>query len=72
MDCRRHHKEIASGHGDGDSSVQNHLRVLKHPSMTRMGGTKDHEHRFSGLAVTQVLSPKVDITGKIILVALDG
>jgi hypothetical protein len=36
-----------------------------------MGGTKDHEHRFSGLAVTQVLSPKV-ITGKIILVALDG
>jgi hypothetical protein len=40
--------------------------------MTQMGGTKDHEHRFSGLAVPQVLSPKVDITGKIILVALDG
>ncbi|XP_011040316.1 PREDICTED: cell division cycle 20.5, cofactor of APC complex-like [Populus euphratica] len=50
LEWNRHHKEILSGHGYGNSEVQNHLCLWKYPSMTKVGEINRHERRVISLS----------------------
>lgn len=51
----RHHKEILSGHGHGNGSLemQNQLCLWKYPSMSKIGMSKNHESRI--IHISQVI-----------------
>ncbi|KAJ6869405.1 cell division cycle 20.5 [Populus alba x Populus x berolinensis] len=50
LEWNRHHKEILSGHGYGNSGVQNHLCLWKYPSMTKVGEINRHGRRVINLS----------------------